>query len=148
MGDSVRFFHGVQEDNIHGFPLIHQVGDSITEAHQVGQPGPPLGESMLTTPDDSLLPPCAIVLFDHFPRDQEKAKQPVPPCVLLLALSEIGVTFAFFQSSGISPSCHNSAKIIESGLTVTFASSLSTHRCIPSVPMNMGMASVFKYCLT
>lgn len=113
MGDSVRFLHGVQEDNTDGSSFIHQAGDFITEAHQVGWAGLPIGESTLTTPGDFLLPPCAIALFDHFPRDGEKAAQPVLPRVLLLALSEIGVMFTFFQSSGTSHSCHNSAEIIE-----------------------------------
>lgn len=60
MGDSVRFLHGVQEDNIDGSSFIHQAGDFVTEAHQVGQAVLALGESTLTTPGDSPLPPFTV----------------------------------------------------------------------------------------
>lgn len=44
----------------------------------------------------------------------------------LLPFLNLGVTFALFQTSGASPSCHDLSKIMESGLSVTSARSLRT----------------------
>ncbi|KAK4810504.1 hypothetical protein QYF61_004284 [Mycteria americana] len=54
----------------------------------------------------------------------------------------IGVTFAFLQSSGSSPSRHDRSKLIKSGLAMTSASSLSTHGCIPSGFTGLGYSQL------
>lgn len=51
-----------------------------------------------------------------------------------LSSLKIGVTFAFFQISRTSPDHHELSKIIESGIVVISASSLSFCGCIPSCP--------------
>lgn len=40
---------------------------------------------------------------------------------------ETGIAFAFFQSSGTNPDCHNLSQMIGSGLAMGSASCLSTH---------------------
>ena len=52
MGDSVKSLAEVEVDNIHCSPLIYSAGHPIIEGHQIGQAWFPLGESMLTTPDN------------------------------------------------------------------------------------------------
>lgn len=54
-------------------------------------------------------------------------------------------TQIFFQSSGTSP--HDLLKKIKSALTLTSVSSISTHGCILSSPMDSFMLSLFKYPL-
>ena len=54
MGDSVESLAEVKVDNIHGSPLIYPAGHAIAESYQIGQAWFPLGESMLTTPDNLL----------------------------------------------------------------------------------------------
>jgi len=51
--------------------------------------------------------------------------------------------FAFSQLSGASSDCYDVSKIIESGLAVTLASSLSTRGCIPSGLIDLGVSSLF-----
>ena len=54
MGDSVESLAEVEVDNIHCSPLIHPASYAIVESYQIGQAWFPLGESMLTTPDNLL----------------------------------------------------------------------------------------------
>lgn len=49
----------------------------------------------------------------------------------------MGVTFAFFHFSEMSPHLHNFSKIMESGLTMTSASSLNILRQILSGPTDL-----------
>ena len=59
MGDSVESLAEVKVNNIHGSPLIYSASHVIVESYQIGQAWFPLGESMLTTPEN--------LLFLHFP---------------------------------------------------------------------------------
>ena len=54
MGDCVESLAEVEVDNIHGSPLIYQASNAIIESYQIVQAWFPLGESMLTTPDNVL----------------------------------------------------------------------------------------------
>ena len=54
MGDCVESLAEVKADNIHGSPLIYPASHAIVESYQIGQAWFPLGESMLTTPDNLL----------------------------------------------------------------------------------------------
>lgn len=134
-------------DNIH---CIHHAGHFFTEAYQVGQVWLFLGESYLTAPDDFLL--------FHMPGNARISCSITFPGIKVsltglyflwssfLLFLKIGVTFAFVQSLGTSP--NNKAKIIESGLTITSASSLSTCGFISSGHMDFWMYSLCKYSLT
>lgn len=97
----------------------YQVRHFIIEGYQVCQAWHPLGKSMLTTPDDLLVIHVPGNSFQHellccFPRNWGEGDQPIVLWVLLLALHEHrGVTFAFLQSSGISPGYDDHSKIIQ-----------------------------------
>ena len=54
MGDCVESLAEVKVDNIHGSPFIYPASHAIVENYQIGQARFPLGESMLTTPDNLL----------------------------------------------------------------------------------------------
>ena len=54
MRDRVKSLAEVELDNIHGSPLIYPASHAIVESYQIGQAWFPLGESMLTTPDNLL----------------------------------------------------------------------------------------------
>jgi len=93
MGDSVESLAEVEVDNIHGSPLISPYGHAIVESYQIGQALFPLGESMLTTPDNLLLlhlldDGLQDELLHHLSRDGGETDRPVVPWVLLLALFE------------------------------------------------------------
>lgn len=55
--------------------------------------------------------------------------------IILLPFLKMGVTPAFFHSPGMSPKPHDVSETVKRGLTVTSASTLSTHVCLPSGPM-------------
>lgn len=74
--------------------------------------------------------------------------QPVVVFMLLLSLLEDGVMFAFFQSSETSSVCHSLSNIIESGLMVTLASSISSPGWIPSGYRALGISRLFISSLT
>ena len=48
----VKSFGEVQEDAIHGLALVCSHGHLLQEFQQVGGTGVPLGETMLTVPDE------------------------------------------------------------------------------------------------
>ena len=54
MGDCVESFAEVKVDNIYGSPFIYPASHVVVESYQIGQAWFPLGESMLTTPDNLL----------------------------------------------------------------------------------------------
>ena len=54
MGDSVESLAEVEVDNIHGSPFVYPASHGIVGSYQIGQAWFPLGESMLTTPDNLL----------------------------------------------------------------------------------------------
>jgi len=62
MGDSVKSLAEVEVDDIHSSPLIYPASHATVESYQIGQARFPLGESMLTTPDN--------LLFLHLLRDE------------------------------------------------------------------------------
>ena len=95
---------------------------------------------MLTTPDNLLFlhllrDDMQNELLDHLSRDGSEVDWPVVPWVLLLALFEDWSDAGFLQSLGTSPVLQDLSKMMESGSAMTSASSLSTHGCIPSGPM-------------
>ena len=55
MGDSVKNLAEFEVDDIHSFPFIYPASHALIESYHFGQAGFPLGESMLTTPDNLLL---------------------------------------------------------------------------------------------
>ena len=54
MGDCVESLAEVKVDSIHSSPLIYPASHVIVESYQIGQAWFPLGEAMLTTPDNLL----------------------------------------------------------------------------------------------
>jgi len=54
MGDSVESLAEVKADNSHCSPLIYPASHAIIEGYHICQASFPLGESMLTTPDNLL----------------------------------------------------------------------------------------------
>ena len=54
MGDCVESLAEVKVDNIHSSPFVYPASHVIVESYQIGQASFPLGESMLTTPDNLL----------------------------------------------------------------------------------------------
>lgn len=84
MEDSVKGLLQAQVDNVH-FSLICQVSLFITKGGQVGQGEFPLGEAMLTPPNDFLVPGNGSEeqLLYHLPKDGEEADQLLGPWVLL-----------------------------------------------------------------
>ena len=94
MGDSVKSLAEVKVDNIHGSPFVYPASPLIVESYQIGQAWFPLGESMLTTPDNNLLffhllhDDLQDELLHHLSRDGGDADRPVDPWVLFLALFE------------------------------------------------------------
>ena len=101
MGHCVKSLSEVEGDNIHDSPLIYPAGHAIVESYQIGQEWFPLGESMLTTPDNLLFfhlldDGLQGELLHHLSWDGGEADWPVVPCVLLLALfedwSDIGIS--------------------------------------------------------
>jgi len=93
MGDSVKSLAEVKVDNIHCSPLIYPASHAIVESYQIGQASFPLGESMLTTPDNLLFlhllnDDLQNELPHHLSWDGGEADRPVISWVLLLALFE------------------------------------------------------------
>ena len=87
-------------------------------------------------------------LLHHLPRNRGEADQPVVCWIPLLLFLKTGVTFAFSWSSGASSSRHGLSQIIKSGLTMTPASSLSSHGCTLLGPMDLRMCGLFQCSLT
>lgn len=87
-------------------------------------------------------------LLHHLPRNWGEADQPIVCWIPLLLFLKIGVTFAFSWPSGASSSHHGLSQIIRSGLTMTPASSLSSHGRIPLCPMDLHMYSLYQCSLT
>ena len=54
MGDRVESLAEVEVENIPGSPFVYPASHVIVESYQIGQAWFPLGESMLTTPDNLL----------------------------------------------------------------------------------------------
>lgn len=108
----------------------------------------PLCKSMLMTSSHHVFHVFGTVFQDcllyHLVRDWGKTGLDPLPC----PFSKTGVTFSFSQSSGTFPEHYDFPKIVESGLTVTLANSISTHRCILSDPTDFCMSSLFKCSLT
>jgi len=93
MGDCVESLAEVEVDNIHGSPFIYPASHVIVESYQIDQALFPLGESMLTTPDNLLFLHVLVddlqdKLLHHLSRDGGEADRPVVPWVLLLTLFE------------------------------------------------------------
>ena len=108
---------------------------------------------MMTAPDQFLVFHVFANSFQedflhHLRRFRGGAGWPVVPQIFLLILLQDRRDVAFFQSSGNSPNHHGLSKIVESGLTMTPASSLSTHGCIPSGPMDLCVSGLCKCSLT
>ncbi|XP_040507897.1 uncharacterized protein LOC101751112 isoform X2 [Gallus gallus] len=55
MGDNTKSLADIEADDIHCSPRTYPAGDAIIEGYEVGQARFPLGEPMLTAPDDLLL---------------------------------------------------------------------------------------------
>ena len=55
MGDSVKSLTEVKADNIHYSALIYQAYNFIVEGYQAGQAWLPLGEAMMTPPNNLLV---------------------------------------------------------------------------------------------
>jgi len=86
--------------------------------------------------------------FLHHPcRFPGGAGQPVVPQIFLLVLLEDGSDIAFLQPPGSSPNHHDLSQIIEGGLAMTPASSLSTRGRIPSGPTGLHMSGLLKCSL-
>lgn len=60
---------------------------------------------------------------------------------------KIGGMFALFQSSETPPDCHGLSKKMESGLTVTLSSSITSPGWVPSGIRALGMSRLFIYSL-
>ena len=54
MGDCVESLAEVKVDNIYCSPLIYPASHAIVESYQIGHARFPLGESMVSTPDNLL----------------------------------------------------------------------------------------------
>lgn len=67
--------------------------------------------------------------------------------VLRSSLLTVGLSFSFFQSIETSPNHCDMSKTLESGLTVTSASSLSTLGCTLSVPTELCPPGFSNYAL-
>ena len=88
MGDSIKSLAEVKVDNIHCSPSIFSASDATIEGREVDQAQFPLGESMLTTPDDPLLfqlleDGFQNKLFHHLSRNRFEANWPVVSWILL-----------------------------------------------------------------
>lgn len=78
MGDSMESLAKVKVDHIHCSPPIYPAGDAIIEGNEVGRARLPLGESVLTTPNNILLfellgDSIQNKLFQHLSRDWVQA---------------------------------------------------------------------------
>jgi len=74
-----------------------------------------------------------------FPRMEARPTDLYFPGSSFLSFLKIGVTVAILQSSGTPPVCQDHSKITEGSSAVTFTSSLSTHGCTSSGPMDLCM---------
>ena len=88
MGLCVESLAEVEVDNIHGSPFVYPDSHVIVESYQIGQAWFPLGESMLTTPDNLLFlhllhDDLQDKLLHRLSRDGGEADRPVVPRVLL-----------------------------------------------------------------
>jgi len=97
---------------------------------------------MLTIPDDLLLfqllgDSIYDKLFHHFSKDGGETDWPIVSQTFLLDLFEDQSYIDYPPSSGTTPILQVLSKMIESGSAVISASSLSTHGCIPSGPMDL-----------
>ena len=93
MGDSVQSLAEAKVNIILCSPHVYLAGHAIIEGHQIGQALFPLGESMLTTPDNLLFlqylrGDIQNELFHHLSKDWGEADRPVALWVLCLALFE------------------------------------------------------------
>ena len=148
MRDHVKSLVEVYVENIHCSPLIYPARHAIIESYQIGQAWFPLGESMLTTPDNF---PFFHLLDDdlqnelphHLSRDGGEADQPVVPWVLLLALFEDWSDIGLSPVSGTSPVLQELSKMMESGSAMMSSSSLSTRG-----PMDLWGSRLLKRSLT
>lgn len=84
--------------------------------------------------------------FNYLCTFQGVVEQCVVSQIVLLVLEDKS-HIAFFQSSD-SPNHHDFSMIIESDLTITSASFLCAHGCIPLGPIDLYMLSLFKCSLT
>lgn len=78
----------------------------------------------------------------HLSRDEGEAAWPWFPGSSFLPFLKTGVVLAFLQSSGAFPALYDLSKMMESGLTLTSAKSLSTHGWIPPGLMNLWVSSL------
>ena len=79
MGDSVESLAEVEVHNICGSPFIYPASHAIVESHQTDRALFPLGESMLTTPENLLFlhlfnGDIQNELFHHLSRDGGEAE--------------------------------------------------------------------------
>ena len=84
MGDCVESLAEVKVDNIHDSPFVYPASHVIVESYQIGQAWFPLGESMLTTPDNLLFfhllhDGLQDKLLHHLTQDGGEADRPVVP---------------------------------------------------------------------
>ena len=93
-GDRVESLAEVKVDNIHCSSFIYPASHAIVESYQIGQAWFPLGESVLTTPNNLLFlhllddDDLQDKLLHHLSQDGGEADRPVVPWVLLLAFFE------------------------------------------------------------
>lgn len=90
---TVKSLAEVNVHSIHCSLLIYPASDAIIEGYQVGRSWLPLGESLLTTPDNLHLfqllgDSLQNKLFHHLPGDRGEAEWPVVFQLLPLAISE------------------------------------------------------------
>ena len=93
MGDCVKSLAEVKADNTHCDPLSFLQWHDWLGRDQIGQAWFPLGESMLTTPNNLLFlhllnDDLQNELLHHLSRDGGEVDKPIVPWVLLLALFE------------------------------------------------------------
>lgn len=131
-------------NNIHRSPLIHHTRHLFVKGYRVGQALFPLYKAMLITHHHLLSLMCLEVISNRicsitFPWKQKQLTSLQFPGRSSLPFLKSGMTFAVHQSSGTSP---DHMVITDFSKVFDQSSSLSTHGCIPSDPMDLHMSSL------
>ena len=133
LSETAKSLIKIEIKHLHCCILIYQVSHLITEGYEVSEAKFHLHKSMVTTPGDLVFHVFGNGFQEDFlccpPRDGCEA---VAPWILLIAALSQELLLAYQGAS----------KIIKSGLTMTSASSLSTHGYIPSGHMDLFMSSL------
>ncbi|XP_072186652.1 uncharacterized protein [Excalfactoria chinensis] len=84
MGDRIKSLTEIKVDYIYRSPPVHPASDIFIKGHQVGRARPPLGEPMLSTPDNLLFSQLSgdgiqHKLFHHLPWDRVFRHLPSSP---------------------------------------------------------------------